>query len=247
MKTIGTMVLLLLLTVPADAGPATETGTHGWSPPPDAREQLERILEDPVFQLEEPVPGLAEQFMTRVRESLLRLFNRISTAMALNATLVRVLLWTVIVLALFGAGWLIIRLTRDRFTAPGTVPAVAGRPTGEPDRTRSPEELLAGAKRALVIGNGQDALRLCLHASILSLRNADHLPDDRSLTDLEGAKVLEHSGPVAFRKPFRTLAGSHDRLVYAGMPAASGELDQAVVLAGRIVRGEPGQPGVGNT
>ncbi len=239
MRTAPAAVLILVLTLSAGAGLAAETD--------DARDRLERILADPVFQLEEPEPGLTEKLMARVREFMFRLVNKISAAMELNAALVTVLLWTAIVLALLGAGWVIVRLTRDRFAVPGTGPTGSSPPAVRPDRVRSPEELLAGARVALASGNGRDVLRLCLQASILSLRAAGHLPDDRSMTDMEGARALERNGPTDFRKPFRVLARTHDRLVYAGRPAEGGELDQALVLAGGIVLGSPDQPQVGST
>ena len=58
---------------------------------------------------------------------------------------------------------------------------------------------------------------------------------DRAMTALEGARLLERKGPATLQAPFRSLVDSHDRLVYAGRHPASGELDQALHLAGGIV------------
>ena len=247
MKAWPAGVLLILLLLPANFVPAAGAGDSGWSPPPDARERLERILEDPVFQLQDPEPGLAERIMARFRGFLIRSIHTIASVLALNAVLVTALLWVVIGLALFCAGWLIVRLTRDRLSFPETGSPVARGSVVEPDRSASPAKLLAGARAALRAGRGRDVLRLCLQASILALRCAGHLPDDRSMTDLEGAQVLERTGPVNLRKPFRTLARSHERLVYAGRPAQTGELNRAIDLAGGIIRGERGPDGTGDT
>ena len=239
------VLLLVLLAWPAGATPAAEPGDDDWAPPPDARNRLESILQDPVFQLEEPEPGLTQKIMGEVRGFLFRLFSRISAVMALNATLVTVLLWTVIVLALIGTGWLIIRLTRDRFSGAAAFSPVESRPADEPEPVRSPDELLDRARAALGSGDGRQVLALCLQAAVRSLRLAGHLPDDRTLTDLEGTRVLERSGPEAIRKPFRTLAHSHDRLVNAGLPAGAEEMHEAVALAGGIVHDTPPETGTG--
>lgn len=245
MKPVRAVLLLVLLAWPGATALTAEPGENDWAPPPDARSRLETILQDPVFQLEEPEPGLAREIMGKVRGFLFRLFSRISAVMALNATLVTVLLWTVIALALIGSGWLIIRLTRDRFSGAAAFSPAESRPADEPDPVRSPGELLERARAALDSGDGRQVLALCLQAAVRSLRLAGHLPDDRALTDLEGTRVLERSGPVAIREPFRTLAHSHDRLVYAGLPAGGEELHEAVALAGGIVNDTPSEPGTG--
>lgn len=232
------LMVFAVLTVGV-AGAAPGDG-DSWTPPPDARERVERILEDPVFQLEEPTPGPAEKMMAAVREFLFRMFSRISSAIALNSFLLTVILWAVIAAALLGAGWLIVRLTRDRSAIPVSgLPTIrrSSRPT---DRERSPEDLLAEARAAFRAGRARDVLRLSLVASIRALRAAGYLPGNRSMTDLEGARALERAGPTDLRAPFRALVVSHDRLVYAGLKPDSGELDQALDLAGRIVQGEPG-------
>ena len=230
-------VLMLLLAV---AGPFAGGGDGGWTPPPDSRKQVERILEDPVFQLQEPAPGPAEKMMTAVREFLLGLFGRIGDAMAMNAAFLNVVLWTVIAAALFGAGYLIFRLTRRAASTPNSFPSSIGGSERPADRVRSPDELLAAAQAALGAGHGRDVLRLCLQASILVLQSAGYLPADRSMTDLEGARALERTGPAMVQTPFRALVTSHDRLVYAGRQPDSGELDRALDLADRIVRGQSG-------
>jgi len=230
-------VALLVVVVLAAGLPAAaeETDEH-WSPPLDARERVERILEDPVFQLEEPEPGAFDKIMAEVREFIFRLFSRVSSVIAKNAGFVQVLLWVVIAAALLGAGWLIIRLTRDRLgTRLPHAPSIYNRGTPVA-RGRSPQELLAEAQKAFLAGQGLDGLGLCLAASTLALRSAGYLPRDRAMTALEGARLLERSGPVNLQAPFRSLVASHDRLVYAGGQPASGELDQALHLADGIVQ-----------
>jgi hypothetical protein len=243
MRNAPAAVLLFMAALTVGVSWAAGNGDDSWTPPPDARERLERILEDPAFRLEEPTPGPAEKMMAAVREFLFDLFSNITHALAMNSLILTIILWTVISAALLGACWLIIRLTRDRgglSLQDLTAIRATIRPTGE-DRT--PEDLLTGARAAWKAGRPRDVLRLSLAASIMALRSAGHLPGDRSMTDLEGARALEKNGPDHLKSPFRKLVLSHDRLVYAGLQPGTGDLDQALDLAGRIVHPDPG-PGV---
>ena len=226
--------VLLVIAVLATPLPAANGET-------DARERVERILKDPVFQLEEPEPGPFDKIMAAVREFMFGLFSRIGSVIAMNTGFMKVVLWIVIATALLGSGWLIVRLTRHRLeTRVQDAPSIhhLGSPA---DRGLSPQDILAAAKKAFQAGRSLDGLKLCLAASTLALHSAGHLPTDRAMTALEGARLLERNGPANLQAPFRSLVHSHDRLVYAGRQPASGELDQALHLASGIV-----QAGVGS-
>jgi hypothetical protein len=240
MKCAPVAVLLIVLALAVGVSSAAPDGEDSWTPPPDARARLERILEDPVFQLEEPTPGPAQKMVAAVREFFFALFSSISHVIALNSLIMTILLYAAIAAALLGAGWLIVRMTRDRSALPGSgLPAIR-RNIRPPRQDRSPEDLLAGARAAWQAGRAKDVLRLSIAASIMALRSAGYLPGDRSMTELEGARALERTGPAVLRAPFRLLVLSHDRLVYAGLQPDSGELDQALDLAARIVQDESG-------
>lgn len=214
-----------------------EAATHRTWPetPGDARARLEQILKDDAFNLEPQDPAGVTDLLTRIQAWIGSMLARMFHAIASRPFLVRAIAYGLITVLVIALGWVIVRLLARGPAGRRAMPVVTHRPVTADVR---PAEVLSRAQRFAGAGQWREALGTTQAAAVLALKFRGALPDEPSLTDLEGIDALHPDVDRNDRSRFERLVGIHDRAVYGGIAPGDDAVDEALVLGSALVRGD---------
>jgi hypothetical protein len=201
--------------------------------PPRARAEMERILQDPIFDVEARKPNALERLAARLREILFDLFSSFLETASSHATLI-----IVIVGAIIAAALLVFVRKLGRILRAGARPVSLSRThigAGHVAERVDPLALIAQARASAAEGRERAAMKLLSMASVIALRERGEIPADPGLTDLEAVRWLADRGRVEIHTPFERLSTLHDGIVFGGREAATGALEDALRLAHLLV------------
>jgi len=214
----------------ADAAERAPSGVSG-----ESRERLESILDQPMFVDSAPEAGVLQRVQHWIRNKVFGLLNLVSNIVSANPALAIVLFSLVLAGAVFGIGVLIARSVGSRAGPSASEEFVISEPA-TPDVLPT---VLARARAEARAGRRIKALELLVLAATLALRARGSLPDEPGLTDREGLRILEDSGPAEVRSDFRELTRLHESGVYGGQGVDDPLVELASRLAGRLVSHTP--------
>lgn len=202
--------------------------------PAGARSEMERILQDPVFDLKPENAGHLARVTATLRRFLFEVVSSVVEAASSHARLVMALVVTIMAAALLLFVMKLVRALRSHEAAP-VRPSHPSHAAGAID----PQALIAKAQESAAAGRGRAALKLLETASVLALRSRGDIPPDPGLTDLEAVGWLRQRGGSQIGASFERLSFLHDGIVYGGREAAGVVIEEAIVLARTLVAGVP--------